>query len=52
MIYAARAMALFGLKVLTEPNIVKEAKAEFDIEAAGEPYICPIPDGILPPVYE
>jgi len=52
MIYAARAMADFGLKILTSPDIVAEAKAEFDKEAPGQPYICPIPDEVSPPVYE
>ncbi|MCL2058445.1 MAG: amidohydrolase [Oscillospiraceae bacterium] len=52
MIYAARVMALFGLKALTDPAILADAKAEFDKTMAEKPpYVCPIPDDVLPPVY-
>ena len=51
MIYAAKVMALFTLKALADPVIIAEAKAEFDKEAAGLPYICPIPDDVKPPYY-
>ena len=51
MIYAARAMALFGLKAIIDPKIIADARAEFDKEAAEEPYVCPIPDDIQPPSY-
>jgi len=43
MIFAAKAMALFGLKVLTEPFILREAKAEFEKAVGGKRYLCPIP---------
>ena len=49
MIYAARIMALFALKTLTNPAISADAKAEFDRESEGKPYVCPIPDDVLPP---
>ena len=44
MIYASRVLALFGLKVLENPDILKKAKEEFDKETGGKPYICPIPE--------
>ena len=43
MIRAAKIMALFGLKVLSEPSIYIEAKKEFDKAMAGRKYICSIP---------
>lgn len=43
MINAAKVMALFGLKVLTDPSIYEQAKAEFDAEMNGRTYQCPIP---------
>lgn len=43
MIRAAKIMALFGLKVLSEPSIYIEAKKEFDEAMAGRKYICSIP---------
>ena len=51
MIYAARIMALFTLKILANPAILTEAKAEFDKDSEGQPYVCPIPDDVLPPNY-
>ena len=44
MIYASRVIALFGLKVIENPDIVEKAKAEFVKETGGKPYICPIPE--------
>ncbi len=42
-IYAAKAMALFGLKCIEDPSIIKAAKEEFDKTTAGNKYVCPIP---------
>ena len=52
MIYAAKVMALFALKVLTNPEAVSTAKAEFDESTAGRPYVCPIPDDVAAPRFE
>ena len=49
MMYAARVMALFGLKALTNPKIYEEAKAEFDKAMAGKTYKCPITPELLVP---
>jgi len=50
MIYAARVMALFALKALTNPAILTEAREEYEKATAGAPYACPIPDDVKPPV--
>lgn len=50
MINAAKVMALFGLRVMTDPTICEKAKKEFDESMSGREYKCPIPDGTLPPV--
>lgn len=42
MIYAAKAIALLGLKVIAEPAILEAAKKEFDEVRKGKPYVCPI----------
>lgn len=49
MLLASRVMALFGLKVLTDPKIYEEAKAEFDKAMAGKKYKCPITPELLVP---
>ncbi len=49
MIYAAKAMALFGLKVMGDPQLLARAKQEFDEATQGKPYVCPIPDEIPVP---
>ena len=49
MIRASKVMALFGLKVLSEPSIYIEAKKEFDSEIADEKYICMLPENATIP---
>lgn len=49
MIYAAKAMAAFGLKVMGDPDLLARAKKEFEESTAGKPYVCPIPDEIPVP---
>lgn len=44
MIFAAKTLALAGLKVMEDPRIVKRAKEEFDRETAGQPYVSSLPD--------
>ena len=29
---------------------INEAKKEFDDQISRNPYICPIPDGVMPPI--
>lgn len=48
-IYAAKAMALFGLNVMENPEILEKAKKEFEEKTAGKPYVCPIPAEIPVP---
>jgi aminobenzoyl-glutamate utilization protein B len=43
MIRASKIMALFGLRILSEPNIYIDAKREFDQAMAGKKYICGAP---------
>ena len=50
MIFASKAMALFGLKILTNPSILIEAKKEFDLSTGKKPYVCPIPEDVTIPL--
>lgn len=44
MIYAAKILALTGLKLTEQPELVTLAKGEFDQETAGQPYVSSLPD--------
>ena len=49
MIYAAKVMALYGLKLIEKPELIAQAKEEFDRQMEGRSYKCPIPDGMTMP---
>ena len=42
MHFAAKTMALFGLKVIKDPQIYKKAKEEFDGYMGEKKYVCPV----------
>lgn len=44
MIYAAKIMAVAGIKVLEDQSILEKAKKEFDKKMNGKKYVNPIPD--------
>lgn len=46
MIYAAKVMAVYGAKLLSDPSIIAEAKELFDKQMRGKTYRCPIPDTV------
>jgi aminobenzoyl-glutamate utilization protein B len=48
MVLAAKAMALTGIDLLTRPDILAEAKAEFARRKRGAPSISPLPEGATP----
>ena len=48
MILASKAMALAGLDLLTKPDLLAQAKADFDVARGGKVYVTPLPEGTLP----
>ena len=48
MIFAAKAMALAGLDLLTRPAMLASAKAEFERARAGREYVSPLPPQATP----
>ena len=46
MIYACKAIALMGLKVISDPAILEAAKQEFAEVTRGRPYVCPVTEEI------
>lgn len=48
MLQAAKAMAGTGLDLLTNPELLAQAKVDLKEQLAGETYQCPIPAGVNP----
>jgi aminobenzoyl-glutamate utilization protein B len=52
MMHAAKAMALTGLDLYSDPVHIQAAQNEFDRKMGSRKYVCPIPDDIKPPRLE
>ena len=50
IIYAIKVMTSFARALIEDPKNLKEAKEIFNSQVSKNPYICPIPKDILPPV--
>jgi aminobenzoyl-glutamate utilization protein B len=48
MLHAAKALAATALDVIHGPELLARAKAEFHVKTEGKPYLCPIPDDVVP----
>ena len=50
MVHAAKIMASTACALINSPKKLKEAKEAFTRQIEKDPYICPIPKGIKPPI--
>ncbi|MGL4729445.1 MAG: M20 family metallopeptidase [Bosea sp. (in: a-proteobacteria)] len=50
MVHVAKAMAAIGARAFTDPALIAAAKADLAKRTAKSPYICPIPEGVQPPL--
>ena len=50
MIHAAKIMASTASTLIKNPQKIDEAKKNFDDQISKNPYVCPIPDGVTPPI--
>jgi aminobenzoyl-glutamate utilization protein B len=48
MVHAAKALALTGPDLATSSSLLAKAKAEWEVAMAEEPYVCPIPEHVMP----
>jgi aminobenzoyl-glutamate utilization protein B len=48
MLLAAKALALTALDLLTRPDVLAEARAEFARKRKGTSYVSPLPEGAVP----
>jgi aminobenzoyl-glutamate utilization protein B len=50
MLHAAKGMAGTAAKFFVDPELRAKARAEFEASTEGRPYVCPIPDDVMPQV--
>ncbi len=50
MTQVAKAMATVAARALTEPALLEAARADLRARTDKTPYVCPIPDGVEPPL--
>ena len=50
MLLAAKTIALAGARLMDDSELLARAKREFDSRTAQQPYLCPIPEGVQPPL--
>jgi aminobenzoyl-glutamate utilization protein B len=48
MVHVAKVMAATAVDVLADPLLLSQAKAEHDARLARTPYVCPLPEGLVP----
>ena len=48
MMFAAKGLALTALELFTQPEVLAAARAEFEQDKQGKPYVSPLPDGVVP----
>lgn len=48
MLFASKAMALAGLDLFTDADLLAKAQAEFEVAKDGQDYITPLPEGAIP----
>ena len=50
MVHAAKIMASTASTLIQNPEKISEAKMEFENQISKNPYVCPIPHGVNPPI--
>jgi aminobenzoyl-glutamate utilization protein B len=48
MLFAAKALALTALDLMTQPQLLRAAQAEFAASTGGRQYVSPLPAGTVP----
>ena len=50
MVHVAKVMASTAVDALQDPALITQAKADYRARTADNPYVCPLPEDISPPV--
>ncbi len=50
MVHVAKVMASTAVDALRNPALVEQAKADYAARTDGNPYVCPLPENVEPPI--
>ena len=50
MIHVAKIMAATAVEALNNPSVIDAAKADYAARTEHNPYVCPLPTDVVPPV--
>ncbi|WP_419896504.1 M20 family metallopeptidase [Roseomonas sp. USHLN139] len=50
MVHVAKVMAGVAVDALQDPQLIAKAKADLAARTAVDPYVCPLPDDLVPPI--
>lgn len=50
MVHVAKVMAGTAVDAIRNPDLIARAKADLEARTAGNPYVCPIPQDVQPPI--
>ncbi|MBC7635543.1 MAG: amidohydrolase [Acetobacteraceae bacterium] len=50
MIHVAKIMAATAVEALNNPAVIEAAKADYAARTADNPYVCPLPTDVMPPI--
>ncbi len=50
MIHVAKIMAATAVEALNNPGVIEAAKADYAARTADNPYVCPLPTDVMPPI--
>jgi len=51
MVHVAKIMAGVAVDALTDPKLIEAAQADLAARTAENPYVCPLPDDLQPPIH-
>ncbi|RKK05145.1 amidohydrolase [Pseudoroseomonas wenyumeiae] len=51
MVHVAKIMAGVAVDALRDPRLIEAAKADLAERTAADPYVCPLPDDLTPPIH-
>ena len=51
MVHVAKVMAGVAVDALRDPSLIKAAKADLAARTEAHPYVCPLPEGLSPPIH-
>ena len=50
MIHVAKVMAATAVDALKDGSVIERAKADYKARTDGNPYVCPLPEDVKPPI--